>query len=149
MSDFNIIDYLDDRDLKDIAQDVAADQVRRHLQREVDFERLIANVAYMTVWPAVDEAMGEDAKAAIAAKIPEIISDMSQFSVFRKAGDTYSCKEDSVGQKLLEEAVMECKELIRERVMEIIGSLSPYTVREMVREAVEDAVISWMDGGAE
>ena len=110
--EINIEDYLDRDEIKDIIKN----QIRYIVER--DAERLLTNSAYYVVFKAVDEALDNSAKEFIKAKAIAIINDLSEYSVFRKK-DAWE-KEDSIAYQVLQEAMNENKDLIKQKVREAI-----------------------------
>ena len=142
----DINDYLDEDEMREIAREQFARVVgeilvdRLHYGKIYDF---IGNLAYEVVWPAVDEKLGCDAREAIAERIPKVIEDLSEYSVFRKA-DKYLKREDSVAQVILDEVVRENRPLIERRVTEIIEGLSDYRIKDEIMAAIDEIVSDWL-----
>lgn len=143
--EFDVERYLGEEEMREIAEDELRKALRRRLDTQYSQDTLVANAANICVWDAVNEVMGEDARQAIARKVPEVIASLDKYSVFRK-GDNRWSGEDSVGQKMLEAALQDSKWLLRDRVTEILLGLDPSELRSMVKEAVYDAVVKWMAG---
>lgn len=143
--EFDVEKYLGEEEMREIAEDELRKALRRRLDTQYSQDVLVANAANICVWDAVNEVMGEDARQAIARKVPEVIASLDKYSVFRK-GDNRWSGEDSVGQKMLEAALQDSKWLLRDRVTEILLGLDPSELRSMVKEAVYDAVVKWMAG---
>ncbi len=110
--EINVEDYLDRDEIKDIIKN----QIRYIVER--DAERLLTNSAYYVVFKAVDEALDNSAKEFIKAKAIAVINDLSEYCVFRKK-DAWE-KEDSIAYQILQEAMNENKDLIKQKVREAI-----------------------------
>lgn len=110
--EINVEDYLDRDEIKDIIKN----QIRYIVER--DAERLLTNSAYYVVFKAVDEALDNSAKELIKAKAIAIINDLSEYSVFKKK-DAWET-EDSIAYQVLQEAMNENKDLIKQKVREAI-----------------------------
>lgn len=143
--EFDVERYLGEEEMREIAEDELRKALRRRLDSQYSQDVLVANAANICVWDAVNEVMGEDARQAIARRVPEVIASLDKYSVFRK-GDNRWSGEDSVGQKMLEAALQDGKWLLRDRVTEILLGLDPSELRSMVRDAVYEAVVKWMAG---
>jgi len=143
--EIDVRDYLDEEDMREIAREQFSRAVERQLSDGLEVERVISNIAYETVWRAVDDAVGEDAKALVAAKIPEVIDSLSCYSVFREA-DKLLREEKSVGQRILDEVVAENRPAIEARVREVIDGIDANRLREDIRDAIFDTVSEWIDG---
>ena len=110
--EINVEDYLDRDEIKDIIKN----QIRYIVER--DAERLLTNSAYYVVFKAVDEALDNSAKEFIKAKAIAIINELSEYSVFKKK-DAWET-EDSIAYQVLQEAMNENKDLIKQKVREAI-----------------------------
>lgn len=108
----NIEDYLNHDEIKNIIKH----EIRYIVER--DAERLLTNSAYYVVFKAVDEALDNNAKELIKQKAIEVINNLSEFSVFRKR-DTWE-RENSIAYDILQEAVKENSNLIKQKIREII-----------------------------
>ena len=140
----DVSDYLDERDMREIAREQFALAVKERIGRGGAVDAMIANIAHRTVWEAVDDIIGEDAKALIAAKVPDVIRDISTYTVFREEDNSVFRRDASAGQKILEEVVAENRPLIEHRVREIINGISQYTLRDEIREAIDETVSEWL-----
>ena len=143
--EIDVRDYLGEEDMREIAREQFSLAVARQLSKSSDVERVISNVAYETVWRAVDDAVGEDTKALVAAKIPGAIDSLSCYSVFREA-DKLLREEKSVGQRILDEVVAENRPAIEARVREVIDGIDANMLRSHIRDAIFDTVSEWIDG---
>ena len=143
--EIDVRDYLGEEDMREIVREQFSRAVARQLSNSSDVERVISNIAYETVWRAVDDAVGEDAKALVAAKIPGAIDSLSCYSVFREA-DKFLREEKSVGQRILDEVVAENRPAIEARVREVIDGIDANRLRGHIRDAIFDTVSEWIDG---
>ena len=142
--EFDVERYLGEDEMREIAEDELRKALRRRLDTQYSQDVLVANAANICVWDAVNEVMGEDARQAIARRIPEVIASLDKYSVFRKA-DQWR-KEDSLGQQMLECALRDERRVLELRVAEILTGLDASDLRCMVTDAVHDAVVDWMAG---
>lgn len=143
--EIDVRDYLGEEEMREIAREQFSRAVERQLSSSLEVERVISNIAYETVWRAVDDAVGEDAKALVAAKIPSVIDSLSCYNVFREA-DKFLREEKSVGQRILDEVVAENRPAIEARVREVIDGIDANRLREHIRDAIFDTVSEWIDG---
>ena len=142
----DVSDYLDERDMREIVREQFALAVKERIGRGGAVDAMIANIAHRTVWEAVDDIIGEDAKALIAAKVPDAIRDISTYTVFREEDNGVFRRDASAGQKILEEVVVENRALIEQRVREIIGEISRYQLMDEIRETIDETVSGWLFG---
>ncbi len=147
--DVDVSRYLGEDEMRRIAEEEYRECVREEIRRRDRhwLDVTLGNAAYAIVWQEVDEALDGGAERAIADAVTKVIGGLSAYSVFRKKGDWQ--REDSVGQVMLEHAVADSRDLIDERVREIVSDLDPRDVRYLVEDAVRDAVCNWMAGADE
>lgn len=126
-TEINIEDYITDERITEIIEEELRNIIQRKWNNELS--TLLSNVSYRNVFSKVDELLEDDKNAEdiIVEKTKNIIQDLKSYSVFRSK-DEYITKEDSVGQKILNEAVKDNKSLIEKRVVEIINN---YDFREL------------------
>lgn len=82
MTTINILDYLSEEEMTEIARDEFRARLRSNSQN--DIERIACNAAYNVIWQAVDEVYDSEVEEILKAKVLEILSDMSNFNVFAK-----------------------------------------------------------------
>lgn len=112
-------DYLTEADIRDICASEVHAKIREDLRR-LNVNTIISNLSYEEVFRMVDEQIGKNdyCMMAIAEKVPEIISNLSSYSIFRKA-DAWE-RTESIGQKILDEEVNNARPLIAERSFEYV-----------------------------
>lgn len=139
--EIDINQYLSEEDKKRITEEEYRSAIRSAVV--VDKERLLSNAAYTVVQKLIDEQFGEDMNKLLVEKTINIISDLSAYSVFKKK-DAWD-KDESKGYKYLQEAVENNKELIEDKVIEIIGSLEPYDfhykLEQLMCQVVENRLL--------
>lgn len=139
--EIDINQYLSEDDKKRIAEEEYRSVIRSVVN--VDKERLLSNAAYTVVQKLIDEQFGEDMNTILVEKTINIISDLSQYSVFKKK-DAWD-KDESKGYKYLQEAVENNKGLIEDKVTEVIASLDPssfhYKLEELMYQVVENRLL--------
>ena len=136
--EINIHDYLTEEEIKDECRAAVRQDVHNQLRTESDIQRFLTNSSYHFVWEAVDELCPEDMREIIAAKIPEIVSDLSSFSVFRpkNAWD----RDESKGWTILQSVLSESKPLIEKRVCELVQKIDISDIRDFVYEEFENII---------
>lgn len=122
--------HLSDAELKEIAAEEWREMCRDYFSR-IGHGVAIGNVAYPMVRQAVDEALGGKADELIAQKAVEIIKDLSAYTVFH-APNIYD-REPSDSWKLLQKAVIENADLLRERVAHHIHNLSKSDALDIIK----------------
>ena len=133
--DFNVKDYIDEAECKQIARDAfrefCIDKFRS------DAERIFSNAAYVSVRKMVDEAFDGQAEALVVENMKRVIKQLSTHTVFGSKGiyDT----SDTEGRKALNAAVKKYNERIENRVAALIDTIT----KDDVIEALADADISF------
>ena len=119
--EINMHDYLSDDDIKDVLRKAIYDEIKESISYDKSLTTFIANLSYKYVFKMVDEIVKENIgtgiEDSIKQKVPEIINDLSSYSIFR-AKDNW--QEESIGQKLLNEAVIKNKDLLEDKVKELL-----------------------------
>ncbi len=123
-------DYLTEEMKIEIAKEAFRDQCLDKFRE--DSERIFSNVAYKAVWQIVDEVFDGKAAQVVAEKIPKIIDELSEYSVFR--ADSFGAGK-SVGQKAIDVAVVANQDAINSAVMKAAKSIN----RDYILDAVLDA----------
>lgn len=138
--EINIDDYISEEEKKNIVINAYENAVYEILRR-TDKDQLLANVGYEVVFKAVNEMLGEDSIQIISEKVKKILSEFTSFEVFRDG--TYGGKP-SKGYLLLEEVVTENKELINNRVKNLITGMSDedfkYKIQDMLNDEIHKAI---------
>lgn len=125
--------FVDEYLSEDQKREIAIDVWRKMCAKacEGDAERIMANIAYHVAAPIVDECLGEDAKDKISARVVEIISQLTEFSVFRRP-DAWD-REPSPAYRMLMQAVVDNRELVEEKVRGALHNLSKREALEILK----------------
>lgn len=137
-----IEDYLTEDDIQEIIKDELAGKVRKAVE-EKDLDRIITNSAYRIIFKAVDEQIGEDIECLLRDKAIEAVSGLSTFHVFRQK-DVWE-KEDSIAYTYLQQAMRDNKDVLFERVKEIMGSIDEEylssRLNDLIYEVIADRIL--------
>ena len=150
MSDLtvDISDYLTDEEINGLVKEGvrnAAEDEARSLFRTSP-EVFITNCAYYEVIKIASENCGDDLRKLIADKIPDIVDNLSSFSVFYR--DRYlSGSVRSPNAQLLDQVVFENKPLIDAKVKGLIGNLDAYDIKDALMAALETSLSSVLGMG--
>lgn len=111
-----------------------------------NIERIFTNSAYGIVWEEVNKSIDYDMTEFIKNKVIEVISNLSNYSVFRDKGDyIYGRDKNSIAQEYLNQYVEENKNIIRDKVVEIMQGLDEDDIRgrlyDLIYEVVEDRIV--------
>jgi hypothetical protein len=134
MTSIKFEDYLSEQERKDIVADVFRQQCEETVKK--DYERIISNSAYAIVKKLVDEQMGGKMEEFIKAKTIDVIEKLGSFTVFN--APTWYDKVPSAGYKMLQEAVIESKPLLKDKIKSLIDSLDEDRLKEAVMEQAQE-----------
>ena len=136
----NISDYLSEQEMKEIATEQFKASLK--MRDEKTIERIFSNSIYGEVENQIDRALPSTMKSYLEEKIPEIINDMSFYSVF--SPPSVWDKEKRVGYRELEAVFKESRQDLLNRVGEIINDLSEDDIETHIAPLIADAVIDMM-----
>jgi hypothetical protein len=134
--EIDISAYLSEEDKQRIAEEEYRKVIRSIVY--TDKERLFSNAAYRTVQKLVDERFGESLSKILEEKTVKIINDLSTYTVFKKK-DAWD-NDDSKGWKYLQESVDKHKDLIEDRVVQIIQEVDSDYVRNRLEDLMCEVV---------
>lgn len=105
--EINITDYLNHREIKEIAQDEVRVQIREHFKNEENAKRLLSNLAYHIVREEVNKIV-PDYEQELIDKVASLIRDKKSVDFTLFDFDTYgSGRSKSLGAKIVEQTVQE------------------------------------------
>lgn len=134
----NIEDYLSDEEIKQIVTEEFREKVRESIRKN-GVTTFIANIGYQNVFEIINNEIPEY-ENLVKDKTKEVIEGLSSYSVFRKKDLVDN--EDSLGQKYLEKAVEDNKNIINDKVVEIFNRLGEtdisYEISNIIEEKIED-----------
>lgn len=136
--EINIKDYLSEEEIKETCKETVRNCIREKLNREGDIQRFLTNSSYHFVWTAVEELSSGNMKEIIIKKIPEIINNLSSYSVFRSKNSWD--EDESKGWTLLQKALSEAEPLIKERVCELINKIELCDLQEIINEKINNII---------
>ncbi len=122
-------DYLSKEEITEMIRYRLDDVIRK------DSERILSNTAYGVVFEAVNKALDGKMQETIKAKVVEIINELSDFNVFRMK-DAWGNPE-TVGTKILNEAIEENRQAIKEKVKEAVDG---YDISSQIEVRLEDSL---------
>ena len=134
--EIDISAYLSEEDKQRIAEEEYRKVIRSIVY--TDKERLFSNAAYRIVQKLVDERFGESLSKILEEKTVKIINDLSTYIVFKKK-DAWD-NDDSKGWKYLQESVDKHKDLIEDRVVQIIQEVDSDYVRNRLEDLMYEVV---------
>jgi hypothetical protein len=136
----NVEDYLDKEEIKELISYEISKSAKN------DAERILSNTAYGVVFDAVDKALDNKAKDIIKEKVLDCINNLSEFDVFRRANAWD--KESSVGQEIVDNALVDNTSEIYGRVKSAIDSINiEGKIEEKIEDSLEDILLTALKKG--
>lgn len=135
-----IEDYLSEEEIKDIAKEQIACAIREKFKKESDIERIITNLSYEFLFKAVSESIGEDSLEKIKNKVVSLLEDDShiRYAIWRKK-DAWE-NEQSPAVDIMYQAIKDNRELIENRVYELISNYDFNEAKEEIYNVVCNAI---------
>lgn len=128
--EINFEDYLTEQERKEIVADVFRSQCVDKFKK--DAERIFQNSAYHVVHEIVDKMHDGRVDEIIAEKAKELIANLSVYCVFRRAD--YWEKGESEGYKSLNQAVLNNKAVLNDKIASLIDGMDEDELRETIIE---------------
>lgn len=138
--EINPMDYVPQEEIKEICIEELRGRVREAL-RYNDVSDILGNISYQCVFKEIEDLLQlkeEEIKQQINDKVISIINDLSSYSIFRSK-DNYT-KSDSLGQKYVIEAVDNNKDLIQDRVKELLVDFDTNYFKEDLQDKIYDVI---------
>lgn len=120
--DINIENYLSKEEIKNECKMAIRHTIYDKYKKEAELDRLISNLSHEFLFKQISECINKDVEALIRNKVIELLNDGSsiKYELFRKA-DVWD-RETSVGYKILQQAIKDSENLIREKVTAVINN---------------------------
>ena len=134
--EIDVKEYLSEEDMKRIAEDAWREQC--HAKFITDKERILSNTAYQIVYRLVDEHFNENLEQILRDKVIKIINEMSAFNVFKQK-DVWG-KEESVATKLMNQVVVENKDLLTSVVQKQM--INARIDEDYLTDAIKEVIIN-------
>lgn len=143
---FNIDDYLSEERKAEIAEEMFRDAVRNKLREPGSLDRIMSNISYYAVFQEVDAAV-EDGDEALRELIRErafkVINKGSNYDVFRSKT---AWSDASTATKIIEELLQEKRDLIRDRVEQVIRDMPFDRVKDEIRYVMRERIDNILAG---
>lgn len=144
--EIDLDEYLTQEDKREIAREEFRQMLHEKFTSEQQTERLLGNLSYHIIGKMVDEQINGDHKKVIFDKVTESIANRENWAyhIFRRK-DVWE-KEDSLGQRYVNEAIMTNKHFIAEKVETEIQKLkiTPKYLKELVADVLLPKFLEWM-----
>ena len=144
----NIFDYLSPDEIKEECKKAIRHSVHDTFARdEAEVQRLISNLGYEFVFKAVSVAIGKDAEKAITEMVRQLCTDKShiQYLMWRRKDAWERTESPAIG--IMEEAIKDNKQLIRDCVQQQIRECEIPDVRDALYYMAMDIVREKLFGG--
>jgi len=129
-------DYLSEDERKEIVADVFRNMCINSFKK--DAERIFSNAAYNAVFNIVNDTFDGKAAQMVAERTQKIIRELSPYTVFKRKD--YWEKEDSHGYQVLNEAISNNKELLNNKIAEIIDEIDKGDLRQTIIEQAQEVI---------
>ena len=143
---FNIDDYLSEEHKSEIAEEMFRDAVRNKLREPGSLDRIMPNISYYAVFQEVDAAVedgGETLRELIRERAFKVINKGSNYDVFRSRT---AWSDASTATKIVEELLQEKRDLIRDRVTQVINDMPFDRVKDEIRYVVRERIDNILAG---
>ena len=128
--EINFEDYLSEDEREQIVADVFRAKCVKAF--EDSGERMLSNASYTIVTKMVDEVFDGKLNDILTTNVIKVINDLSSYAVFKRK-DVWE-PEESVGCKLLAQAIIEQNGALKQRISDIISTLDEEVIREFLKE---------------
>ena len=139
--EINIMDYLSEKEIGECIKEELKKQISNYINK-VGVDTFISNISYINVFKKIHEEI-PDFEIQIKEKVKNIIENLSNYCVFR---DETVYERESVGQKLLNNAVEENKNILNEKVIEIYKGLSKQDIAIEICGILEEKIDNMFKG---
>ena len=140
--EIDIENYLSDTEIKNIIIEEFREEIQKSIRRN-GVIRFIANLAYQNVFEEINKE-APNFENEIKEKTKEVIENLTSYSVFRKKDLVDN--EDSLAQKYLEQSVENNKDIIENKVKDILNDLSKTDISYEISSIIEDKIESLFKG---
>ena len=130
MTEINFKDHISDERMTEIIEEEFRSFVSSKAKE--DYERVALNGAYLIVWKYLDEQLEGKLDQIVKDQALNVVQGLSAYDVFRVPG--IGERGSSVARQVLDNAIRDNKELVSERVKEVIKDLSRSSIWELIEE---------------
>lgn len=126
--------YLSDEEIQNIVKEEFREAIRKNIQI-CGVSTWISNIGYKNVFEIINSEI-PDYENQVKEKVKEVIEHLTDYSVFRKKD--FVDREDSLGQKYLEQSIENNKDIIEEKVIEIFKELGKQDIASEITSIIEE-----------
>lgn len=141
--EINIEDYMNESEMKRIVENEFRDRIREYFL-ENKLSDLIYSLCNKEIYRIIEEEI-PNFEEEIKKTIPSVIEGISTFDIF-KSKDEFVYSKDSIGQRILERAVMENRDMIEQKVKNIFSELSEEDIAAEIECIITDKIENMFRG---
>lgn len=141
--EINIEDYMNESEMKRIVENEFRDRIREYFLKN-KLSDLIYSLCNKEIYRIIEEEIS-DFEEEIKKTIPSVIERISAFDIF-KSKDDFMNSKDSIGQRILERAVMENRDMIEQKVKNIFSELSKEDIAAEIECIITDKIENMFRG---
>lgn len=141
--EINIEDYMNEDEMKIIVENEFRDRIREYFL-ENKLSDLIYSLCNKEIYRIIEEEIS-DFEEEIKKTIPSVIERISAFDIF-KSKDDFMNSKDSIGQRILERAVMKNRDMIEQKVKNIFSELSKEDIAAEIECIITDKIENMFRG---
>jgi hypothetical protein len=141
--EINIDDCLTEEQKREIVIEQYRLAVAANMKTEKDIQRILSNAGFNAVYSIIDECFDGSSKEIIRTKINEILNDLSSYNIFNKP-DAWS-RETNSAYDYLQQCIEENKDVIRDKVVQLLDEQTARACKQDVKELVACAINEYID----
>lgn len=135
--EINIEDYMNENEMEIIVENEFHKKVNKYFL-ENKLSDLIYSLCNKEICRIIEEEI-PNFEEEIKSAIPSVIEGISTFDIF-KSKDDFMHSKDSIGQRILERAVMENRDMIEQKVKNIFSELSKEDIAAEIEGIITDKI---------
>lgn len=142
--EIDINDYLNETEIKELISDEMRYCIRERLRTYTDIEIFMKNVGFHTFLEAGSKAMGlseDELQSKIVQHLTELFNDDQTYrwQLFRRK-DKYTCAEDGIDTKILDDVLSKSRPIIERKVNELIEKYNFPELKEEICDTIYEVV---------
>lgn len=142
--EINIEDYINKDEMIMIIENEFQDRIKKYFL-ENSLSDLIYSLCNKEICGTIEKEI-PNFKEEIKKTIPSAIENVGKFDIF-KSKDEIIYNKDSIGQRILERAIMENKSMIEQKVKNIFSELSKEDIAAEIETIIVDKIDNMFEGG--
>ncbi len=142
--EININDYLNEAEIKEIVLDEFRERIKDQLKRYGNIDVLFANIGYNTFIEAGSKVIGlteNEIQDKIVQHLTSLFNDdkIYRLQVFRRK-DAYTCAEDGIDTKILDDVLSKSRPIIERKVNELIEKYKFPELKEEICDTIYECI---------